>query len=152
MESLNNIETNVRRILAHYGLQDSIITTKIDTDRLWAWPADGDLLRLIHTWPMDKPAVALHYHGTKFSFREPGVRPSMQVSWHIVKTKAEAVASGKDYFFEIDCDYFGPDISEPVTVLGHAGEVLYNAVTRRLTDQHHVACLLDVRFGIEVHV
>lgn len=146
MESQNSIETNVRRILAHYGIADSIVVMSADPDRLWAWPSPGgDLLRLITQWPMDPKAAALHHHGTQFSFREPLVRPSMQVSMHIVPSKAEALAAGSDYFLEIDCDYFPPDIRNPISLFGHAGEVIYNAATRRLTDQNHVAALLDSR-------
>lgn len=141
---------NVRRILVHLGLADSITVTRSDADRVWAWPLDqearaNDLLMrhvVLGAWRMDVPELAGAMHGTQVSFREPkGVNPVLQVCFHPAPPGHPA-----DYFLELDIDFHAPDWRHPIGLLGHGVEVLKNWASRGKTDQGKIAEALDKRF------
>ena len=132
-----NVSSNVWRVLLHLGIAGYVVITKVDEDRVWGW-ADHRLLDYMvsHEWDPDERASALHIHGTKYGFREPGgVRPALQVLLH---------PSGARYFVEMDLDYASPS-GGFTSFLTHATEVIYNFVTRKKTNQDKIAALLNKR-------
>jgi hypothetical protein len=138
-----NIVDNVRRILAHYGLEHVVAVSPeaVEEDRFYGWPNGHDLLvfMVLNRWPEDPQWAAEHHHGEDcISFREPGnVRPALQVVLHPNRTPQETPYG--PYFIEFDCDE-GKGVR-------HGIEVIRNAVTRKKTDQAVIAALLDKRFN-----
>jgi hypothetical protein len=130
---------NIVRGLKALGLDDAVEITSLDEDRVWGWPVGSRLFAYMiqNKWNLDISAAADSFHGTKYSFREPGgVHPALQICYHAHKEKP---------FVEIDFDLSAPN-GGIGSFFGHAWEVVSNTVLRRKTDQARVAKLLDKRF------
>ena len=130
------IESNLARILRHYGLADHVHLTMFEQDRAWGW-ADPLLFNLIvaQGWDPSLRDIAEWEHGTKVSFREPrGVRPALQVCFH---------PFGESYFVELDFD-----LASPWGLRGfwtHAWEVVGHWLTGSKTNQTRISAMLDKR-------
>ena len=86
--------------------------------------------------------AAEFFHGTQYSFREPGgVIPAMQVSVHPTKDGAWP------YFFEIDFDYASPSGGVKSFFI-HTGEVIAGFFGAK-TNQERIAHLLKARLEKE---
>jgi hypothetical protein len=134
--------TNIDRVLKHLGLADSVAITFEEEDRVWAWPVDDRFLRHVaeQRWPQDLKVSVDHYHGGWIGFREPGVRPALQVVFHVAPEPAH-----RPYFFEMDLDESAPQGF--VGAILHGWEVARNAVMGRKTDPVRIAAMLDARLG-----
>ena len=135
-----SIQDNILRVLCHLKLEDSVIITRQDEDRVWGWPSDDSFLRhvVLNEWWQDSKISAQHYHGGRVSFRERGVRPALQVVFHPAPPDWPYV-----YFLELDLDE-----NSPATLWGkfrHGVEVLGNMVSGSKTRQDRIAELLDER-------
>lgn len=135
-------DQNVLRVLKHLGVERSIRITLVKADRVFGWPVSDELLRhvVLNQWRQDPPADVQRMHGAFISFREPDVRPALQVVLHRADN-----SDAWPYFVELDLDE-----NAPVGAWGeirHGWELLRNAVTRRKTDQAKIAAMLDQRFA-----
>ena len=135
-------ERNIRRVLEHLDVADTLKITLAEEARVWAWPIDDRFLRYIVLagW---KPRIASDtelLHGTRISYQEKGVRPAMQATIYVAP-----IGSPAGYYFKLDMDEWPPHGVKGE--LAHGFEIARNWITRRKTDQRMLAALLDKRFG-----
>jgi hypothetical protein len=139
------IKDNVLRMLAHYGLQDSINITRVSPDRVAGWPTSEALRDFLvaNKWAVCLDKITSINHGNGHSFREPGaVHPAMQIVLH-----PDDNSVIWPYWVEIDIDFWSPLGGDLVSLVGHTIEVAHNTIHHDLTDQEKISRLLDVRFS-----
>src|SRR3989304_3517934 len=122
---------NLLRLLSYLNLQTSVHITDWREDRGWGWPQGDALINhcITQEWRPDHPLVSNLVHGSVISFREVGVRPSMQATFHSIPKQFT-------YFVELDLDEASPWGWD---LFLHAGEVLWNTLTGRKTDQERIS-------------
>lgn len=144
------IRQNVERVLVVLGIQCGPLGIEIfeeRPDRVFAWDHAGQMVTEIilnHRHWMSDVFDPLHGKSTRESWREKD-KPSLQVCIHEISQINKPDLPR--YFLEIDFDEAPPD--NPVNILIHGKEVLVNALTGGLTDQHDISRRLDARLAKE---
>ena len=143
---------NIKRWLHWKKLLYSIVITDVQQDYVQGWPITHDLLvrMVLDGWSTDPGWIAMRFHGTNISFREIGVKPSVQVCLFKMDANNSKYAPRSLkikldplYWVYIDMDSAAPNT--PVGAIEHAGVVLDHWLSGNKTDPVEISRLLDER-------
>lgn len=148
---MNIVEGRIKAALGKYGLQDSVVITRIEGKQAFAWPArlkTGECdHRLLHfalssEWEADPSFASKAFHATSLAVREPW-RPSLQVAIHpnphYLQPGPDAVCPDCWYFLELDLDWAAPSIKRPWDAVIHGVQVMVDKVRPHRAQQSEAA-------------